>query len=77
MCMLVLAPMLLVGENGLMAEEKVLLTGENKDIEALYDSLDNAIAQTAQYVKQREVRIAQLEGKLKKARSPKAQYDLA
>lgn len=53
MCMLVLAPMLLVGENGLMAEEKVLLTGENKDIEALYDSLDNAIAQTAQYVKER------------------------
>lgn len=70
MFMLLLAPALLASENALRA-------GENKETEALYDSLDNAIAQTAQYVKQREVRIAQLEGKLKKARSPKAQYDLA
>lgn len=70
MCMLLLAPALLASENALRA-------GENKETEALYDSLDNAIAQTAQYVKQREVRIAQLEGKLKKARSPKALYDLA
>ena len=70
MFMLLLAPALLASENALRA-------GENKETEALYDSLDNAIAQTAQYVKQREVRIAQLEGKLKKARYPKAQYDLA
>ena len=63
MFMLLLAPALLASENALRA-------GENKETEALYDSLDNAIAQTAQYVKQREVRIAQLEGKLKKARSP-------
>lgn len=70
MCMLFLAPALLASENALRA-------GENKETEALYDSLDNAIAQTAQYVKLREARIAQLEGKLKKARSPKAQYDLA
>lgn len=70
MFMLLLAPALLANENALRA-------GENKETEALYDSLDNAIAQTAQYVKQREARIAQLEGKLKKARSPKAQYDLA
>ena len=70
MCMLLLAPALLASENALRA-------GENKETEALYDSLDNAIAQTAQYVKQREVRIAQLEGKLKKVRSPKVQYDLA
>ncbi len=51
MCMLLLAPALLVSENALRA-------GENKETEALYDSLDNAIAQTAQYVKQREGRIA-------------------
>ena len=70
MCMLLLAPALLASENALRA-------GENKETEALYDSLDNAIAQTAQYVKLREARIAQLEGKLKKARSPKAQYALA
>lgn len=70
MCMLLLAPALLVSENALRA-------GENKETEALYDSLDNAIAQTAQYVKQREARIAQLESKLMKARSPKTQYDLA
>ena len=70
MFMLLLAPALLASENALRA-------GENKETEALYDSLDNAIAQTAQYVKQREVRIAQLEGKLMKARSPKTQYDLA
>ena len=47
MCMLLLAPALLASENTLRA-------GENKETEALYDSLDNAIAQTAQYVKQRE-----------------------
>lgn len=70
MFMLLLAPALLASENALRA-------GEYKETEALYDSLDNAIAQTAQYVKQREVRIAQLEGKLMKARSPKTQYDLA
>lgn len=70
MCMLLLAPALLVSENALRA-------GEYKETEALYDSLDNAIAQTAQYVKQREGRIAQLESKLMKARSPKTQYDLA
>ena len=70
MCMLLLAPALLASENAIRA-------GENKETEALYDSLDNAIAQTAQYVKLREARIAQLEGKLKKTRSPKAQYDLA
>lgn len=70
MFMLLLAPALLASENALRA-------GEYKETEALYDSLDNAIAQTAQYVKQREVCIAQLEGKLMKARSPKTQYDLA
>ena len=47
MFMLLLAPALLASENALRA-------GENKETEALYDSLDNAIAQTAQYVKQRE-----------------------
>lgn len=70
MCMLLLAPVLLASENALRA-------GENKETEALYDSLDHAISQTALYVKQREVRIAQLESKLMKTRSPKIQYDLA
>ena len=70
MFMLLLAPALLASENALRA-------GENKETEALYDSLDNAIAQTAQYVKQREARIAQLESKLMKVRSPKTQYNLA
>ncbi len=41
MCMLLLAPVLLASENALRA-------GENKETEALYYSLDNAIAQTAQ-----------------------------
>ena len=64
--------MLMAKSNALMPNEKVM--PNEADVEALYDSLDHAIAQTARYVKQRETRIAQLKSKMKEARSPQAQY---
>lgn len=44
---------------------------------ALYDSLDQMMAQSAQFVKQREARIASLESQLATAHSLSTQYDYA
>lgn len=50
---------------------------EDVDNIALYDSLDNAIAHSAEYVKQREERIAALELNLKQAKGLKNKYECA
>ena len=56
---------------------QALMAKESVNIEALYDSLDNAIAQTSQYVKQREARISKLQKQLKAARSADEKYQAA
>lgn len=50
---------------------------ENVDNTALYDSLDYAIAHSAEYVKQREGRIAALELNLQQAKGLKNKYECA
>lgn len=53
-----------------------LIAGENDKAETLYASLDSAIAQTGQYVRERENRIAQLKARLETERSSQAQYEV-
>lgn len=61
----------------MMLMASTLMADESMKLEALYARLDSAIAQTAQYVKQREARIAQLKTRLEKAHSAQAQYQVS